>query len=89
MPPALASVRADLGATLRQGGWLLSVISLMTAVGGMAIALTAERFGHRRLVLLGTAVCLVASLSGAFATDVAAATGAGAGVCTQAAAGLA
>ncbi len=70
MPPALPSVRADLGASLRQGGWLLSVINLMTAVGGMTIALTADRFGQRRLVLLGTAVCLAASLFGAFATDV-------------------
>ena len=36
----------------------------------MAIALTADRFGHRRLVLLGTALCLVASLLGAFAGSV-------------------
>jgi MFS family permease len=70
MPPALPSVRADLGATLRQGGWLLSVISLMTAAGGMAIALTADRFGHRRLVLIGTAICFAAGLFGAFASDV-------------------
>lgn len=70
MPPALPAVRADLGATLRQGGWLLSVVNLMTAVGGMAIALTADRFGHRRLVLAGTAICLLASLFGALADDV-------------------
>ena len=70
MPPALPSVRADLDATLRQGGWLLSVINLMTAVGGMAIALTADRFGHRRLILIGTAVCLGASLLGAAVDDV-------------------
>lgn len=70
MPPALPSVRADLGASLREGGWLLSIINLMTATGGMAIALSADRFGHRRLVLLGTAVCLVASLLGSFAQDV-------------------
>ncbi|MBS0520231.1 MAG: MFS transporter [Proteobacteria bacterium] len=70
MPPALPSVRADLGATLRQGGWLLSVVSLMTAVGGMAIALTADRLGHRRLVLLGAAICFSAALVGAFSTDV-------------------
>ena len=36
----------------------------------MAIALTADRFGHRRLVLLGTGLCAVASLFGAFAVDV-------------------
>ncbi|SJZ49128.1 Predicted arabinose efflux permease, MFS family [Enhydrobacter aerosaccus] len=71
MPPALPSVRADLGATLREAGWLLSVINLMTAVGGMAIALTADRFGHRRLILLGTAICLAASLFGSFVNDIA------------------
>ena len=69
-PPALPSIRADLGATLSQAGWLLSTINLMTAVGGMAIALTADRVGHRRLVLLGTALTLIASLAGAFASDV-------------------
>ena len=41
---------AELGASLRQAGWLLSTVNLMTALGGMAIALTADRFGHRRLV---------------------------------------
>ncbi len=69
-PPALPSIREDLGATLRQAGWLLSTINLMTALGGMAIALTADRVGHRRLVILGTALTLVASLAGAFAGDV-------------------
>ena len=69
-PPALPSIREDLGATLRQAGWLLSTINLMTAVGGMAIALTADRLGHRRLVILGTTLTLAASLAGAFAHDV-------------------
>lgn len=69
-PPALPSIREDLGASLRQAGWLLSTINLMTAAGGMMIALTADRFGHRRLVVLGTALALVASLAGAFMSDV-------------------
>lgn len=63
-PPALPSIRGDLGASLRQAGWLLSVINLVTAAGGMAIALTADRLGHRRLILFGTALCLVTSLLG-------------------------
>jgi MFS family permease len=67
VPPAIPSIRAELGASLSQAGWLLSTINLMTALGGMAIALTADRFGHRRLVLLGTALCAIASLFGAFA----------------------
>lgn len=69
-PPALPSIREDLGATLRQGGWLLSTINLTTALGGMAIALTADRVGHRRLVVLGTLLALVSSLAGAVVADV-------------------
>ncbi|MFI5000425.1 MAG: CynX/NimT family MFS transporter [Reyranellales bacterium] len=70
VPPALPSIRDTLGASLRQAGWLLSTVNLVTALGGMAIALTADRFGHRLLMLLGTALCLVASLLGAFADSV-------------------
>ncbi len=69
-PPAIPSIREDLGASLRQAGWLLSTVNLITALGGMAIALTADRFGHRRLVLLGTGLCALASLLGAFAGSV-------------------
>ena len=70
MPPSIPSIRDELDAGLRQAGWLLSTVNLITALGGMAIALTADRFGHRRLVLLGTALCFVASLAGAFAGSV-------------------
>ncbi len=70
MPPSIPSIREELDASLRQAGWLLSTINLVTALGGMAIALTADRFGHRRLVLLGTGLCALASLFGAFADSV-------------------
>lgn len=70
MPPSIPSIREELDASLREAGWLLSTINLITALGGMAIALTADRFGHRRLVLLGTGLCALASLFGAFAGDV-------------------
>ena len=70
VPPALPSILKDLDATLGQAGRLLSTINLITALGGMAIALSADRFGHRLLVLLGTGLCFVASLLGAFAGSV-------------------
>ena len=70
VPPALPSVRADLGASLRQAGWLLSTVNLISAAGGMALALTADRIGHLRLVLLGTALSVLASLLGAFSPGV-------------------
>ena len=70
VPPSIPSIREELGASLGQAGWLLSTVNLITALGGMAIALTADRFGHRRLVLLGTGLCAIASLIGAFAGSV-------------------
>jgi MFS transporter, DHA1 family, inner membrane transport protein len=64
VPPALPSIRAELGASLSQAGWLLSIVNLVTAAGGMAIALTADRLGHRRLILFGSALCMATSLLG-------------------------
>jgi predicted MFS family arabinose efflux permease len=70
VPPSIPSIREDLGASLRQAGWLLSLVNLTAAMGGMAIALTVDRVGHRRLVVLGTALCCAASLLGAFAGSI-------------------
>ncbi len=70
VPPSIPSIREELGASLRQAGWLLSTVNLITALSGMAIALTADRLGHRRLILLGTAVLVVASTLSAFANSV-------------------
>lgn len=70
VPPSIPSVRDTLGASLGEAGWLLSLVNLTAAVGGMAIALTVDRFGHRRLVVLGTALCCAASLAGAFAGSI-------------------
>jgi MFS family permease len=70
VPPALPSIRAELGASLGQAGWLLGTVNLMTALGGMAIALIADRLGQRRLVIAGTALACGASLLAAFADSV-------------------
>jgi MFS transporter, DHA1 family, inner membrane transport protein len=70
VPPSIPSLLKDLGADLRQAGWLLAMVNLTAAIGGMTIALTVDRFGHRRLVVLGTALCGVASLFGAFADSI-------------------
>ena len=70
VPPSIPSIREDLGASLGQAGWLLSMVNLTAALGGMAIALTVDRFGHRRLIMLGTALCCATSLLGAFAGSI-------------------
>jgi DHA1 family inner membrane transport protein len=46
------------------------MINLTAAVGGMAIALTVDRFGHRRLIVLGTALCVATSLLGSVAGSI-------------------
>jgi MFS family permease len=70
VPPSLPSLLGDLGVGLSQAGWLLSLVNLTAALGGMAIALTVDRVGHRRLVVIGTALCSVTSLLGAFAGSI-------------------
>ncbi len=70
VPPSIPSIREELGASLAQAGWLLSMVNLITALGGTAIALSADRFGHRRLILLGTALSVAASGLGAVAGSV-------------------
>ncbi|MFZ5783900.1 MAG: CynX/NimT family MFS transporter [Pseudomonadota bacterium] len=70
VPPSIPSIREDLGASLRQAGWLLAMVNLISALGGMGIALTVDRIGHRRLIVLGTGLGFAASLLGAFAGGV-------------------
>ena len=70
VPPSIPSIRDTLVASLSQAGWLLSLVNMTAAIGGMSIALTVDRFGHRRLVVLGTALCCVASLLGAVAGSI-------------------
>ena len=65
VPPAIPSILGELGVGLREAGWLLSLVNFTAALGGMVIALTVDRFGHRRLIVLGTALCFAASLGGA------------------------
>ena len=43
VPPSIPSLLKDLGADLRQAGWLLAMVNLTAAVGGMTIALTVDR----------------------------------------------
>jgi DHA1 family inner membrane transport protein len=70
VPPSIPSILQDLDAGLRQAGWLLAMVNLTAAIGGMTIALTVDRFGHRRLVVLGTALCFATSLLGAMAGSI-------------------
>src|SRR3977135_3594051 len=70
VPPSIPSIREELGAGLSQAGWLLSIVNLITALGGTAIALSADRFVRRGVLLLGSAPSVAGSGLGAFAGSV-------------------
>ena len=67
VPPALPAIRAELGIDLRAAGWFVSLVSLITASGGVLIALAADRIGQRRLVIVGLLLGSAASAGGALA----------------------
>ncbi len=64
-PPALPAIRAELDIDLRAAGWFVSLVNLMTALGGTLMALAADRVGHRRLAMTGLLAGALASALGA------------------------
>lgn len=67
-PAALPIVRADLGLSLTQAAWVVSIFNAIGIVAGMALGALAERVGHRRAALGGLGIIAVASAAGAGAT---------------------
>ncbi len=72
VPPSLPDLRADIATSLREAGWYVSLLNLMTALSGMVFALTADRAGHRRLIVGGLVVGAAASVAGALSSSFAA-----------------
>ena len=60
-PPALPLLRAELGLTLVEAGWVTSIIAALAMAVGMLSGVVADRVGHRRMLIIGLAVL---SLSG-------------------------
>jgi cyanate permease len=67
VPPALPDMRAELGLTLVQSGFIATMISLLGALVGMLMGLLSDRFGHKRLGLLGLVTMAVGGFIGATA----------------------
>ena len=67
VPPALPQMRAELGLTLVESGLIATTINAMGAVVGMLMGLLCDRFGHKRLGLLGLATMALGGLLGAVA----------------------
>lgn len=69
LPSALYVIDAELGLGLVFSGVLLGMIHLASMVGGLVVAWSGERFGLRRLLMLGLVLLSVGSLCGAISPD--------------------
>lgn len=67
VPPALPALRADLGLTLVETGYLATMVNLLGALAGMFAGAVSDRFGHRRMALAGLACLAGGGLLGASA----------------------
>jgi len=69
MSPALPVLRDELSIGLVAGGWLFSLVNLVTLVLGIIAGTLSDRIGHRRVILAGVTIMGLASLAGSFAQD--------------------
>ncbi|MDE0382874.1 MAG: MFS transporter, partial [Defluviicoccus sp.] len=56
LPAALPALRAELGLTLVEAGWIVSALAAVGVATGMIWGFVADRFGHRRMLLSGLGV---------------------------------
>ena len=73
---ALPSIRADLGATIQSLEWTVNAYTLAYAVLLLTGAALGDRFGRRRMFLVGLAMFTLASAAAALAPTTAALIGA-------------
>ena len=69
LPPAIPVLQSQMGVTLVQAGFLLSMVQLAGMLVGVLVGLAADGFGLRRSLLWGLGVLAVASGLGALATQ--------------------
>ena len=63
VPVALPLLRAELGLTLVQAGWVSSMLTTLSLVFAAFVGMWVGRLGALRMVLSGLAVCVLASLA--------------------------
>ncbi|MBN43606.1 MAG: hypothetical protein CL573_08995 [Alphaproteobacteria bacterium] len=64
-PVALPMMRSELGLTLDEGVWIISIFNLLGIIFGMFAGALGDRLGHRKLILLGFVAMALASFLGA------------------------
>ena len=64
-PAALPLMQAELGLSLNESVWIISIFNLMGIVLGMFAGALGDRLGHRRLILSGFVAMAAASFLGA------------------------
>lgn len=67
VPPALPAMRADLGLTLIESGWVQTMLYTIGAFAGVFFGAVADRFGPKRIALAGLALMVAGGLLGAAA----------------------
>jgi len=72
LPPALPVLQEQLGVTLVQAGFLLSLVQLAGMALGLVSGLAADALGLKRTMVLGLLLCGAASVAGGFASSAAA-----------------
>jgi len=65
VPPALPVLQSELRFGLAAAGWVISMFSIIGALSGSLLGSLADRFGERRLTVLGLLVMATASALGA------------------------
>ena len=66
LPPAIPALQAELGLTLVQAGFLLSLVQLGSMALGLVAGLLADGIGLRRCMLAGLGVLVLAGTAGGF-----------------------
>lgn len=67
VPAAMPLIRSELGLSLVEGGWVMSVFATLGALAGVALGLLADTVGQRRGVYLGVVALVAGGLLGAAA----------------------
>ncbi len=67
LPPAVPALQRELGMTLMEAGFLLSLVQVASLSMGLFLGLASDRFGLRRSMLTGLGLMTLASFAGGWA----------------------